>query len=162
VSYERLSRRRIWSPSREQNLANCPPEILAAKDALTQFATRQLGLSLGPRRWDARVEAMDLYTPAGWQSGTLMAVLDLIQSPPTSLAVELDTPRQFTAWLMPERSGSQEFGRAVVWKAAHAILLPAEVAPLLSALDKLLAEGVIVKTPEGLRFTGKRPSFKTF
>jgi hypothetical protein len=161
VSYETLSRRRVWSPSRDQDLANCPPQILEAKDALTQFATRQLGLSLGPRRWEARVEMMDLSTPSGWQPGAPLAVLDLMQTPPAILGVELETPRQFTAWIMRERTGPPEPGRAVVWKAAQAIILPADVKQLLSALEKLLAEGVIVKSDEGLRFTGKRPSFKT-
>jgi hypothetical protein len=104
---------------------------------------------------------MDLSSPGGWVPGAPLAVLDLMQSPPAILGVELETPRQFTAWIMRERAGAPEPGRAVVWKAAQAILLPADVKQLLSALDKLLAEGVIVKTAEGLRFTGKRPSFKT-
>jgi hypothetical protein len=60
--YETLSRRRLWSPSRDQNLAAWPRKILEARDTLTQFASRQLGLSLGPRRWDTRVEMMDLST----------------------------------------------------------------------------------------------------
>ena len=161
MSYETLSRRRVWSPSRDQDLAQCPPAILDAKDALTQFASRQLGLSLGPRRWDTRVEMMDLFTAGGWQPGAPLAVLDLMQSPANILGVELETPRQFTAWIMRERVGPSEPGRPLVWKAAQAILLPAEVKQLLSALEKLLAEGVIVKTAAGLRFTGKRPSFKT-
>jgi len=155
-----LSRRRVWSPSRDQDLAGCPPQILQARDALNQFATRQLGLSPGPSRWQARVEMMDLSTPAGWQPGAPLAVLDLMQTPRAILGVELETPRQFTAWIMRERAGPPEPGRAVVWKAAQAVLLPADVTQLLSALDKLLAEGVIVKSDEGLRFTGKRPSFK--
>jgi hypothetical protein len=161
MSYETLSRRRVWSPSREQDLADCPPLIYAARDALTAFASRQLGLSLGPPRWETRVERMDLFTPAGWQPGAPLAVLDLKQSPPAILGVELETPKQFTAWLMRERAGAPEPGRPRVWKAAQAVLLPAEVKQLLSALDKLLAEGVIVKTAEGLRFTGRRPSFRS-
>ena len=161
MSYETLSRRRVWAPSRSQDLAGCPPLIFAAKDALTQFASRQLGLSLGPPRWDTRVELMDLLTPQGWQPGAPLAVLDLVQSPAAILGVELETPRQFTAWLMRERPGPPEAGRPRVWKAAQAVLLPADVKQLHSALDKLLAEGVIEKTAVGLRFTGKRPSFKT-
>jgi hypothetical protein len=161
VSYETLSRRRVWAPSVDQNLADCPPLLFAAKDALTQFASRQLGLALGPRRWDTRVERMDLATPAGWQPGAPLAVLDLLQTPPVILGIELDQAHQFTAWIMRERAGPAEPGRPLVWKAAQAILLPAEVQQLHSALEKLLAEGVIVKTPEGLRFTGKRPAFRS-
>ena len=161
MSYETLSRRRVWAPSRSQDLAACPPLIFAARDTLTQFASRQLGLSLGPPRWDTRVELMDLLTPAGWQPGAPLAVLDLAQTPPAILGVELDTPRQFTAWLMRERPGPPEPGRPRVWKAAQAVILPADVNQLQSALDKLLAEGVIEKTPAGLRFTGKPPSFKS-
>src|SRR5262249_13843049 len=150
------------APSRSQDLTDCPPLIFAARDALTQFATRQLGLSLGPPRWDTRVEMMDLSGPAGWGPGAPLAVLDLLQRPPAMLGVELESPRQFTAWRMRERPGPPEPGRPVVWKAAQAILLPADVKSLQSALDKLLAEGVIEKTAAGLRFTGKRPSFKNF
>ena len=168
MSYETLSRRRVWAPSRDQTLADCPPLILEAKDALTQFASKQLGLSLGPRRWDTRVELMDLSTPAGWQLGAPLAVLDLLQTPPVILGVELEQARQieqarqFTAWIMRERTGTAEPGRPLVWRAAQAILLPADPKQLQSVLEKLLAEGVIVKTPEGLRFTGKRPAFKSF
>ena len=167
MSYETLSRRRVWAPSQSQDLAGCPPLIFAAKDGLTQFASRQLGLSLGPARWETRVEQMDLLTPAGWQPAGPLAVLNLAQNPPAILGVELDTPRpgeqarQFTAWLMRERPGPPEPGRPRVWKAAQAVILPADVQQLQSALDKLLAEGVIEKTPAGLRFTGKRPSFKS-
>ena len=161
MSYETLSRRRVWSPSQNQDLAGCPPLIFAARDALTQFASRQLGLSLGPARWDTRVEMMDLLTAQGWQAAAPLAVLDLVQGPPAILGVELDTtPRQFTAWLMRERDGPAEPGRPRVWKAAQAVILPADVKQLQSALDKLLAEGVIEKTGQGLRFTGKRPSFR--
>ena len=167
MSYETLSRRRVWAPSKNQDLAGCPPLLFAAKDALTQFASRQLGLSLGPPRWDTRVEMMDLLTAQGWGPGAPLAVLDLAQSPPAILGVELETPhgagqaRQFTAWLMRERERAAESGRPRVWKAAQAVILPADVAQLQSALAKLLAEGVIEKTPRGLRFTGKRPSFKS-
>src|SRR5262245_16381863 len=161
VSYETLSRRRVWAPSRSQDLAGCPPLIFAARDALTQFASRQLGLSLGPPRWETRVEQMDLLTPRGWGPGAPLAVLDLVQSPPAILGVELETPRlgeqarQFTAWLMREHPAWPEPSRPRVWKAAQAVLLPADVKQLQSALEKLLAEGVIETTAVGLRFTGK-------
>jgi len=167
VSYETLSRRRVWAPSKNQDLAGCPPLIFDAKDALTQFASRQLGLSLGPARWDTRVERMDLLTPQGWQPGAPLAVLDLAQGPAAILGVELEAPGrpgqagQFTAWLMRAREGAPEPGRPRVWKVAQAVILPADVKQLQSALEKLLAEGVIEKTPQGLRFTGKRPSFKS-
>jgi len=161
MSYETLSRRRLWSPSRDQDLAACPPKILEARDTLTQFASRQLGLSLGPRRWDTRVEMMDLSTPNGWQPAAPLAVLDFVQTPQVILGIELETPRQFTAWIMRERAGVAEPGRAVVWKAAQAIILPADMKHLNAVLEKLLAEGVIAKTTEGLRFTGKRPAFKS-
>jgi hypothetical protein len=161
MNYEALSRRRVWSPSPAQDLSDCPPLIYAAKDALMSFATRQLGLALGPARWEARVEQMDLHTPAGWGPGAALAVLDFKQSPPAMLAVELGDPKQFTAWLMRERTGPPEPGRARVWRAAQAILVPADTKQLHSALDKLLAEGVITKEGDGLRFTGKRPSFRS-
>ena len=164
MSYETLSRRRVWAPSRSQDLAACPPLIYAAKDVLTQFASRQLGLSLGPARWDTRVEQMDLLTPAGWRPGAPLAVLDLAPGPaPAILAVELDpdSARQFTAWLMREHPAWPEPARPRVWRAAQAVLLPADVKQLQSALEKLLAEGVIEKSAAGLRFTGKRPSFKS-
>lgn len=160
MTYETLSRRRVWSPSHDQDLAACPPQILQARDALTQFASKQLGLSLGPRRWDTRVEMMDLSTPDGWQPGAPLAVLDFVQAPPVILGIELETPRQFTAWIMRERAGAAEPGRAMVWKAAQAVILPADMQHLNAVLEKLLAEGVIAKTLEGLRFTGKRPAFK--
>ena len=159
MSYETLSRR-LWSPSRDQNLAACPPKILEARDTLTQFASKQLGLSFGPRRWDTRVEMMDLSAPNGWRPAALLAVLDFVQTPQVILGIELETPRH-TAWIMRERAGIAEPGRAQVWKAAQAIILPADMKHLNAVLEKLLAAGVIVKTPDGLRFTGKRPAFKS-
>ena len=160
MSYETLARRRLWAPSPDQSLADCPPAILEAEDALTQFATRQLGLSLGPPRWEARVQVMDVKAPEGWQRAGPLAVLDLRQAPGAILGVELAGPRQFTAWIMRERPDAAEPGRPLVWKSAQAIVLPADVKQLKSALEKLLAEGVIAKTAEGLRFTGKKPAFK--
>ena len=160
MSYETLARRRLWAPSPDQNLPDCPPAILEAKDALTQFATRQLGLSLGPPRWEARVQVMDVKAPEGWQRAGPLAVLDLKQAPGAILGVELDGPRQYTAWIMRERPDAAEPGRPLVWKSAQAVVLPADVKQLKTVLDKLLAEGVIAKTAEGLRFTGKKPAFK--
>jgi hypothetical protein len=157
MSYETLARRRLWAPSADQNLADCPPALLAAKDALTQFATRQLGLSLGVPRWETRVQVMDVKAPEGWQRAGPLAVLDLQQTPGAILGVELAGPRQFTAWLMRARPDAAEPDRPLVWKSAQAVVLPADVPALTSALDRLLAEGVIAKTAEGLRFTGKTP-----
>jgi hypothetical protein len=161
MSYETLSRRRLWAPSPDQNLADCPPAILEARDVLAQFATRQLGLSL-PQvpRWEARVQSMDVKAPQGWQRAGPLAVLDLKQAPGVILGVELAGPGQFTAWIMRERPDAAEPGRPLVWKSAQAIVLPAQMTQLKPALEKLLAEGVIAKTPEGLRFTGKKPAFK--
>ncbi len=161
MSYETLSRRRLWAPSADQGLTDCPAAIVEAQDALAQFATRQLGLSLGPPRWRTLVEAMDVKSPEGWKPAGPLAVLDLMQSPGVILGVELENPRQFTAWIMRERPDAAEPGRALVWRSAQAIILPADVRQLQSALEKLLAEGVIEKTAEGLRFTGKKPKFRT-
>jgi len=161
MRYETLAGRRLWAPSAEQDVAGCPALIMEARDALTQFATRQLGLSLPMApRWETRVEAMDVRGPEGWAAAGPLAVLDLRQTPRVILGVQLESPRELNVWIMRERADAAEPGRPLVWKSAQAVVVPADVKQLASALDKLLAEGVIAKTAEGLRFTGKKPAFK--
>jgi hypothetical protein len=161
VYYETLSRRRVWAPSADQDLSGCPALIFDAREVLTQFATRQMGLSLPQApSWETRVAAMDVRAPASWPAAGPLAVLDLRQAPRAILGVQLENPRELTVWIMRERADDAEPGRPLVWKSAQAMLVPADVKQLASALEKLLAEGVIVKAADGLRFTGKKPAFK--
>ena len=162
MKYESLAQRRLWAPSNEEQPGPAPAAIVAARDALAQFATRQLGLSLGLPRWSAGIQALDVKAPLGWQPAGPLAVLDLMQTPRVLLAVELAEPAQFTAWILRERPDAAEPGRPLVWKSAQAVILPADSQQLVAMLDKLLAEGIIEKRAEGLRFTGKRPSFRDY
>jgi hypothetical protein len=163
MSYDTLSQRRFWAPSREAGEGDAPVPILQARDALAQFATRQLGLSL-PQvpKWSVHVQAMDVKVAGDWLPAGPLAVLDLMQTPPALLAVALEGTRSFTCWIMRARPDAAEPGRPQVWKSAQAVVLSADARQLAAMLDKLLAEGVLEKRAEGIRFTGKRPTFKTF
>ena len=162
MNYQKLARRKVWATSKDQNLADCPPKIVEAREALSRFAARELGLSLGSRRWDTRLEVMDVFTPDGLERSVQVAVLDLMQAPRVILGIALESPREFTAWIMRERAAQDrnEPEGSLTWKPVQAIILPAEMKHLKALLEKLLGAGVITKTAEGLRFTGKRPSFR--
>jgi hypothetical protein len=162
MNYESLSQRRLWAPSREPVDGDVPAAVAQARDALAQFATRQLGLSLGLPRWSAQVRALDVKIGGAWQPAGPLAVLDLMQTPTALLAVALEGARQFTCWILRARPDAAEPERPVVWKSAQVVVLAAEARALTAMLDKLLAEGVLEKRAEGLRFTGKKPSFRQF
>ena len=151
---------RMWVKRPNQaSVPSHPEKVLSAEKALIKFASNRCGPESVAKKWLVKVEAMDEFTSKGWERVASVAILYFRQMPRAMLGIILESPEEYSAWIMVETKLAGVPDTTIAWQPEFMIGLESTVYELEGLLDVFWREGILINGANGLQYTGKRPSF---